>query len=70
MSKENKAFDALSIEPFLGKIVRIQFRGDDHRPTSGKIVEINSTFLRIQHRDGRTSLALLDEISAIAELRV
>jgi len=64
-----KGFDANSIGSFLGKVVRIQYRGDAH-PTSGKIVEINDTFVRVQHRDGRESLVLLCEISAIAELRV
>jgi hypothetical protein len=46
----------------------IQFCGDTHRSVTGRIEEIHDSYIVLRHRDGRRTLARLDEIASINEL--
>jgi hypothetical protein len=62
--------DARSVEPFLEQITMVQFCGDTHRSVTGRIEEIHDSYIVLRHRDGRRTLARLDEIASISELTV
>ena len=59
--------DSNPFESYYNKLVRIQVRGDA-RSVNGEVIAINANYLILQHKDGRTSLIKLSQISVITEI--
>ena len=66
-SNEYNIIDSNPFESFYNKLVRIQMRGDA-RSVNGEVIAINGNYLTLQHKDGRTSLIKLSQISVITEI--
>ena len=63
-SNEYNSIDSNPLESYYNKLVRIQVRGDA-RSVNGEVIAINGNYLTLQHKDGRTSLIKLSQISVI-----
>lgn len=66
-SNEYNIIDSNPFESYYNKLVRIQVRGDA-RSVNGEVISINGNYLILQHKDGRTSLIKLSQISVITEI--
>jgi hypothetical protein len=66
-SHEYNIIDSNPFESYYNKLVRIQVRGDA-RSVNGEVIAINGNYLTLQHKDGRTSLIKLSQISVITEI--
>jgi hypothetical protein len=66
-NNEYNIIDSNPFESYYNKLVRIQVRGDA-RSVNGEVIAINGNYLTLQHKDGRTSLIKLSQISVITEI--
>lgn len=70
MKNVNREYKSIGINPFekyYEKLTRLQVRGDAGT-ISGRVVSVDDKYLLLEHRDGRTTLVKLSQISVISEI--
>lgn len=66
-AKEYKTIGNNPFEKYHDKVVRLQVR-NDIGTISGRVVDIDDKFLLLEHRDRRTTLVKLSQISVVSEI--